>query len=74
MADLKEIMEREYKRCQRDMVTEAAEIARHQGKYDCLQDRACMLREFLQLADFLQLVDKEENTDVHDNRNAPELG
>ena len=68
MADLKEIMEREYKRCQRDMVTEAAEIARHQGKYDCLQDRACMLREFLQLAD------KEENTNVHDNRNAPELG
>lgn len=60
MADLKEIIEREYKRCQRDMVTEAAEIARHQGKYDCLQDRACMLREFLQLAD------KEENTDVHE--------
>lgn len=67
MADLKEIMEREYKRCQRDMVTEAAEIARHQAKYDCLQDRACMLREFLKAAE-------QEDNNVHDNRNAPELG
>ena len=48
MADLKEIMEREYKRCQRDIATEAGEIVKHQAIHDCLQDRACMLREFLQ--------------------------
>ena len=51
MADLIEIMESEYKRCQRDMATEAAEVVKHQAIHDCLQDRAYMLREFLQAAE-----------------------
>lgn len=49
MADLKEIIEREYNSCQRDMATEAAEVIKHQAKYDCLQDRACMLMVFLKV-------------------------
>lgn len=55
MADLKEIIEREYNRCQREMATEAAETVKHQAKYDCLQDRACMLRAFL------QAIEKEQD-------------
>ena len=51
MADLKEIIEREYNRCQRDMATEAAEVVKHQAIHDCLQDRVCMLREFLKAAE-----------------------
>ena len=57
MADLKEIIEREYNRCQRDMTTEASEITKHQAKYECLTDRACMLREFL------QAIEKEGDTE-----------
>lgn len=60
MADLKEIIEREYNRCQRDMATEAGEVVKHQAKYDCLQDRACMLREFLQVIEKEQ-EDGEQN-------------
>ena len=63
MADLKEIMEREYKRCQRDMVTEAAEIARHQARHDCLQDRAYMLKEFIEAA---ERETEQEEDDVHE--------
>jgi hypothetical protein len=61
MADLKEIMEREYKRCQRDIATEASEIVKHQAIHDCLQDRACMLREFL------QAIEKEQDGKQNDD-------
>ena len=68
MADLKEIIEREYNRCQRDMVTEAAEVAKHQAIHDCLQDRACMLREFLKAAE----KEQSETTAKGTRKNCPE--
>lgn len=68
MAELIEIMEREYKRCQRDMATEAAEVVKHQAIHDCLQDRACMLREFLKAAE----KEQSETTAKGTRKNCPE--
>ena len=48
---LKEAIERELSSCNRQIASEALEVAKHKATYECLQDRACMLREFLKCFD-----------------------